>query len=480
MSVPTTLAIGRLLDQSTYGPTPALMTRVAQVGMAAFIDEQYAIPESPWPPFSAKLTDVVDAFFANALNGPDQLRQRIVGALSEIFVIARSKNNTSSSEISPWLALLSRNAFRNYRTLLREITLDASMGKYLDLANSGVAGGAPNENYPRELMELFSLGVHLLNADGSVHVDGAGTPVPTYTQTDVQNLASALAGWTYGSSKGLTSTKAGNQKYYPGPMIPVIGKHDPSPKTVLGHAIPPDQTAEQDLDSALDIIFHHPNVGPFVATRLIRALVTSNPSPGYIARVAAVFNGTSSSPRGDMQAVIRAVLLDPEARDDDPPADFGRLRAPMQHTAALCRALNLNPGPISKLDATFSAMNERILDAPTVFGHYSPLYHIPGRPLFGPEFQIYSPSEAVNRANFFYSLVSRPGSINPALQPFVQMAGNPSALVAAIDERLLFGRMLPSTRAAIVSALPSQPNTSARVLVALYLTFTSGEYLVQR
>jgi uncharacterized protein (DUF1800 family) len=475
---PQTVAVGRFLEQSTFGPTPALMAHVKQVGISAFIGEQFAAPQSPWPPFSAKLPDVVDAFFANALNGKDQLRQRLIGALTEILVIARSKNNTSSSEVIPWLQLLSRNAFGNYRTLLREITLDASMGKYLDLVNSGAAG-APNENFPRELMELFSLGVSRLDFAGAVQTDSAGIPIPTYTQADVQQLAKALTGWTYGSSKGLTSTRAGNQQYYPGPMIPYIGKHDTSPKTLLGQAIPANQAAEQDLDRSIDIIFNHPNIGPFVATRLIRALVTSNPSAAYIARVAMVFNGTATNLRGDMQATISAVLLDPEARNDNPPADFGRLRAPMQHTVAIARALNLNPGPAQKLDSVFIAMNERILDAPSVFGHYSPLYRIPETALFGPEFQIYSTSDAVNRANFFYSLVSRPGQINPVLQPFVQVAGTPSALVDAVDNALLYGRMLPGTRAAILAALAAQRDNNGRVLAALYLTFTSGEYLVQ-
>ena len=132
-------------------------------------------PQSPWPSFSAKIPDVVDAFFGNALNGQDQLRQRVIYALSEIIVVSRSKNNTNSNEIIPWLQLLSRNAFGNYRTLLREITLDASMGKYLDLVNSGEAGGAANENFPRELMQLFASGVSLLNLDGSVQVDGEGS-----------------------------------------------------------------------------------------------------------------------------------------------------------------------------------------------------------------------------------------------------------------------------------------------------------------
>ncbi len=473
---PQAMSAARFLDQSTFGPTPALIAHVKDIGMAAFIEEQFDTPQSPWPSFSAKLPNVVDAFFANALSGPDQLRQRVIGALSEILVVSRNKNDKNSNEITPWLQLLSRNAFGNYRTLLREITLDASMGKYLDLVNSGVAGGAPNENYPREVMELFSLGVLQLAPDGSVVIDSHGIPKPAFSQTDVQQLAKALTGWTYGNSKGTTSTKSQVQQYYPGPMIPVIGKHDVSAKTLLGQAIPANQTAEQDLDSAIDIIFGHPNVGPFVATRLIRALVTSNPSPGYVKNVADAFNG---NPRGDMKAVIRAILLDDEARNDGPPEKFGRLRTPMQHTVALARALNLNPGLVSKLDSTFAAMDEQILAAPSVFGHYSPLYRIPGTSLFGPEFQIYSATDAVNRANFFYSLVSRPGQINPALAPFVQVVGTPSALVALIDNTLLYGRMLPTTRAAILDALPSQRDNNGRVLAALYVAFTSGEYLVQ-
>ena len=476
---PQDVSVARFLEQSTFGPTPALMTLVKQIGMPPFIEEQFAASQSPWPSFSAKLPAVVDAFFANALSGQDQLRQRVIGALSEILVISRNKNSANSNEVIPWLQLLSRNAFGNYRTLLREITLDASMGKYLDLVNSGVAGGAPNENYPREVMELFSLGVSLLSLDGSVATDGNGIPIQAFTQTDVQQLAKALTGWTYGNSKGTTSTKSEVKNYYPGPMIPVTGKHDLSAKTLLGRTIPANQTAEQDLDSAIDIIFGHPNVGPFVATRLIRALVTSNPSPAYVTRVAQAFNGTSAGPRGDMKAVIRAVLLDLEARSDSPPANFGRLRTPMQHTVALARALNLNPGPVSKLESTFVAMDEPILAAPSVFGHYSPLYHIRGNPLFGPEFQIYTATDAVNRANFFYSLISRPGQINPALAPFLQLVGTPLALVALIDNTLLYGRMLPTTRAAILDALPPQRDNNGRVLAALYVAFTSGEYLVQ-
>ncbi len=475
---PQVAVYGRFLEQATFGPTPASLAHVRQIGIPAFLDEQFAMPQSPWPTqASATRSDVIDAYFANAMGGQDQLRQRVIGALSEIFVVAMNKN-TNANEITPWLQLLSRNAFGNYRTLLKEITLDASMGKYLDLANSGVMGGAANENYPREVMQLFSIGLSQLNSDGSTQLDGLGNPLPTYNQTDVQQLAKALTGWTYSNASGTTGS-GGNYNYYPGPMIPVAGKHDYSAKTVLGHPIPANQTIQQDLDSAIDILFTHPNVGPFVATRLIRALVTSNPSPAYIARVAQTFDGTGASPRGDMKEVIKAILLDPEARTDTPPNTFGRLRPPMQHTIALARALNINPGPASQFAYLYYDMNEGLLDAPSVFAHYSPMFRIPKSPLYGPEFQIYSASDAINRANFFFSLIYSPWPINPALLPYVSLANDPSALVAAIDQTLLYGRMLPQTRSAILSALSIQYDNNQRVLTALYLTFTSGEYLVQ-
>lgn len=262
-------------------------------------------------------------------------------------------------------------------------------------------------------------------------------------------------------------------------MIPVPGKHNAAMKTILGQQLAAGQTIQQDLDGAIDIVFNHPNVGPFMATRLIRAFVTSNPSPAYVGRVAAVFNDNGQSVRGDLQAVLRAVIMDQEARDDNPPATFGRLRTPMQHTIAMSRALGLNINGASGFAYLFYNMNEGMLDAPSVFGHYSPTFRIPKSNLFGPEFQIYSASDAVNRANFFYGMLFNPWPINPSLQPFANLAGNSNALINAVDNALLFGRMSQTTRNAIANALPSQPDNNARALAALYLTVTSGEYLVQ-
>jgi len=481
LSDPFALSYLRFLDQATFGPTQALQTRVAQIGIPDFIDEQFGMPESPWPNVqTAQRHDVIEAFFNNALGGQDQLRQRVIFALSAILVESANKN-TNGEDLVPWLQLLSRNAFGNYRTLLRELTIDASMGKFLDLVNSGVAGGGANENYPREVMQLFSIGLYELNSDGSVKVNPENTPAPSYTQIDVQQLAKALTGWTYGNPTG-TPPSYGRFSYYPGPMLPLAAYHNKSAKTILGKTLPANQSVEKDLDDSIDAIFEHPNVGPFLATRLIRALVTSNPSPAYVARVAAAFddNGAVPAVRGDMKAVVRTILLDPEARNDDPPSNFGRLRTPMQHTIAVARRLALPLGSPANFAYLFYDMHEGLLDAPSVFGHYSPGYRIPKTGLFGPEFQIYSASDAVNRANWLYSRMFNPWPINPALQPFVALAGNATLLANAVDQALLFGRMSPTTRDTLINAMGAMPDVNARTLTALYLTVTSGEALVQR
>lgn len=476
---PQAITHGRFLDQTTFGVTPQALAHLAEVGIDAYLDEQFAMPESPLPSTAtATRADVVDAFFGNAFRGQDQLRQRVILALSEIIVVALNKN-TNANEILPWLQLLSRHAFGNYRTLLAELTTNPSMGKYLDHVNSGAMGGAANENYPREVMQLFSIGLVQLNPDGSPQLDANGRTIPTYDQTDVRELSKALSGWTYGNASGVPPLNP-RYSYDPNPLLPLNSRHTQTSKTFLGQTLPANQGILQDLEDTIDILFEHPNVGPFLATRLIRALVTSNPSPAYIARVSAAFADDGNGVRGDMQAMLRAILLDPEARDDAPPSHFGRLRTPMQHTLALCRALGLDPGKASSFAYLFYGMSEGLLDPASVFGHYSPSNRIPKTNLFGPEFQIFSMSDAINRANFFYHLMYQPWPIDPVLQPFVVAAADPVRLVDAVDQALLFGRMSATTRQSILDALPAMPDNNARALSALYLTALSGEHLVQR
>ncbi|HEX8735713.1 MAG TPA: DUF1800 domain-containing protein [Pyrinomonadaceae bacterium] len=475
-----TVSVGRFLKQTTFGPTPQLMTHVQQVGFNAFLDEQFAAPESIYPnPLTATRAQMVDRFWINAFKGNDQLRQRVVYALSQIWVVSLNKNN-EPEQVIPWLNILSRNAFGNYRTLMREVTLDSTMGHYLDLVNSNKpnGGNGANENYARELMQLFTIGLYKLNQDGSLQLDGNNQPIPAYTQTDVRQLALALTGWTYPTTPGQTPSQGNNGSYYIGQMEPRQINHDTTAKTILGQSLPANQMIQDDLEDALDIIFQHPNVAPFVSTRLIRALVTSNPSPAYIARISAVFNDNGQGVRGDLKAVVRAILLDPEARNDNPAPEFGRLRSPFQHTIAFLRAMQVNINEPLSFAYLYTGMGESILNAPTVFGHYSPLYKMPGNnQLFAPEFQIYTPTEAINRANFIYWMMNE-GPVD--LTPFTSVASNSTQLIDAVNTRLLEGRMTPEMRASITTALQSSTDNRSRALTVLYLVATSGDFIIQR
>jgi Protein of unknown function (DUF1800) len=478
-----TLAAARLLEQTTFGPTTALINYVKQVGPQAWIEEQLNTPESVWPNgINSTHNELQSELFKHYSAGQDQLRQRVLHTLTEILVISRNKNNYPNM-LYPWLQILSRNSFGNYKTLLKELTLDATMGNYLDMVNStkpGVSGGA-NENYPREVMQLFSIGLYELNLDGSLKLDAQGKPIPTYTQSDVRQIALALTGWTFNNTSPPVTL---NSNYYPGQMYPLPSYHDFSSKTFLGQTLPANQTMQKDVDDVINVIFNHPNVAPFVAVRMIRGLVESNPSPAYIARVAAVFNDNGLGVRGDMKAVIRAVLLDPEARNDQPGNDFGKLRTPMLHTIAVFRVLGATIPDFYYISYDYDLMNEALLNSPSVFGHYSPLYRVPRQspPLFGPEFQIFGPGELMLRGNFLWNYMNyyQTGIWN--LQWLFDLGTNHTACINAVDNLLLYGRMSPGLRQSLQTALAAQASVGAdaktRALTVLYLTAMSSEYIV--
>jgi uncharacterized protein (DUF1800 family) len=255
---PTAITIGRFLNQASFGPTPELTAHVKQVGMSAWIDEQFNTPESTFPNgTTTTMNEMMDQYYLHFMTGQDQLRQRVIHALTEVIVVSRTKNYYPDMLI-PWLQILSRNAFGNYKDLLKEITLDASMGNFLDMVNStkpGVYGGA-NENYARELMQLFSIGLYELNPDGTQKLDANNKPIPTYNQTDVRQLALALTGWTF-NRVGNPPTYP-NSNYSPGSMVAIGNYHDTSSKTFLGHTIPAGQTNQKDIDDVIEIISNHP------------------------------------------------------------------------------------------------------------------------------------------------------------------------------------------------------------------------------
>ncbi|BDC48048.1 hypothetical protein F183_A03640 [Bryobacterales bacterium F-183] len=469
---PAYTAAARLLDQAAFGPTPAMIAELQQKGVNTWLDEQFAMAETAIP-----IPDSNGTVSAQTLNrlatAPDQLRQRVAWALGQFLVISANKN-PYPNEYVPHLQTLSRNAFGNYRTLLREITLSPQMGKYLDLANSTKAG--PNENYPRELLQLFSIGTVLLNPDGTP------TGTPAYTQADVVQFARALTGWTYPTAAG-SQPGATNWENFSAPaMEPRQGNHDTSAKTLLnGTVLPAGQTVEQDLDGVIDNVFQHPNVGPFVALRLIRNMVKSNPTPGYVQRVAAVFANNGAGIRGDLKAVVRAILTDAEARNDQAGPNDGRLKDPIYFYVSFVRTLGGTIRSNTQMAWVFTNMGQPVSAPQSVFGYYSPLYRLPGNPaLFGPEFQIYTPTESVLLGNEMHQVIHNASS-DPSidLTPFTAAAGNVDSLLDVVNQRMFYGRMTAELRAVLRKAvLPSYDNQQ-RVRTALYLAALSGYYGVQ-
>ncbi len=506
LSAPFPLAIGakkplvtyaaafRFLEQASWGPTPADVLALQEVGFANWLSQQQSLTPSAIspPPINSFNIYAQARFMYQAMNGQDQLRQRVAFALAQVFVISGLKIQVDG--MVPYLNLLSQNAFANYKDLMKAVTLSPAMGLYLDMVNndkpSPALGTLPNENYGREFLQLFTVGTVMLNPDGSPQLDGGGKPIPTYDQTQIKQMARVLTGWTYPTIPG-HSPAAHNPPYFSGPMIAVESLHDTDVKTVFGQTLPSGQTAEQDLDQMIGIVFNHQNVGPFVALRLIQHLVTSNPSPAYVQRISAVFANNGSGVRGDLAAVVDAILLDPEARQGDVAANAsaggGHLREPVLFTTAMLRALGATVGPQNILAEYINGygLGQELLFPPSVFNYYSPFSRIPGGAAAGPEFQLLTPSTAVLRANWVIgTLVDQNNSIGPDvvinLAPFFELAVNDTALIRAIDMALFGGQMPPEVRDTLKTAIDATLDPSLRTFDAVFVALSSAEYQVER
>lgn len=512
----------RFLEQATWGPSEAAIQELQQKGFGQFLDEQFAAPPSSLGAYS--YTDPVSGlgcpfymanqpvclrdnysafplqikFFNNALHGRDQLRQRLAFALSQIFVVSSERVNQSYA-LAAYQKLLAQHAFGNFREILSAVTLSPAMGRYLDMVNNlrpdPLQGVAPNENYARELLQLFSIGVYLLNQDGTLRKNNAGRPVPAYDQDTVEGFSHAFTGWTYPERPVGDSREALNPPYYTGRMIAVERNHDAGAKKLLdGVVLPAGQTAKADLDDAIANIFNHANVGPFIGKQLIQHLVTSNPSPAYVSRVAGVFNNNGEGVRGDMKAVIKAILLDPEARSDaitDP--QYGKLREPAKFIAGLLRALGGKSDGVF-LRAQSAAMAQDIYSAPSVFSFYPPDYPLQDTSLVSPVSAIHTASTAIERANFVYTLLYANNGIAPDttvvgatgtsidLSPFTALATDPEKLVDKLDLVMMHKSMSSGMRHIILRAINTVPanNPAERARIAIYLVATSPQYQVER
>jgi uncharacterized protein (DUF1800 family) len=477
----------RFLEQTTFGPTPALVAQVQQSGLQAFLTNQFSMPATPYADpatTETSLGPLQQRFFVQALTAQDQLRQRVAFALGQIFVIAGDKIFDPTA-FTNYLRLLENDAFTNYRQIMKDVTLSPAMGYYLDMVNNDkpTTGQHANENYARELMQLFTIGTALLNEDGSLQLDSSNNPIPTYTQAQVQEFALAFTGWTYPTT------------YWTGPMVATDSKHDTTSKQLLqytnaasGGLLPGGQSAAQDLDGAIDNIFNHPNLPPFISRELIQHLVTSNPSPAYIQRVAEVFKNNGASVRGDMKAMITAILLDPEARrgDDSTTANAGdgHLQEPILYITGLLRAF----GAVSdgaNLSGQGAGMGQNALFPSSVFNFFSPNFVIPGTSLYGPEFQILTTATSLNRANFVNTFVfgSLGSTTTVNFDSYASQASNPSALLDSLNTLMLHGTMSADMKTSILTAMQAVPAGTNQALqqaqAAIYLIGTSSQYQVQ-
>jgi len=486
----------RFLDQATWGPTPAAIRHLQSIGIHRWLRAQFQMPPSDLPDqpllnasgkTNTDFTPLQRAFFENAVNGPDQLRQRVAFALSEIWVVSAATVRPAYA-YAPYYRLFIQNAFGNYRDLMKAMTLSPAMGTYLNMANNNkgnaAKGTSANENYARELMQLFTVGLDQLNPDGRRLLDGNGNPIPTYDQAVVTNTARALTGWTYPTAPGATQ-KANNPAYYIGQMIPVETNHDMTSKVIIGGTtLPQNQTAEQDLDAVLDALMAQPTMAPFISRQLIQHLVTSNPSPAYVHRVAGVFRNNGAGVSGDMQAVITAILMDPEARVGDDPslpgyAGFGHLREPVMFLTDMLRAFNAQLTPTSVIYNFANALGQNLFFPPTVFSYFSPLYTLEdGTP--APEFQLYSTQTVATRANIVNTAIYGTLDKNTKLDysEFLPYANNVAMLVDHIGYVFTHHSMSPTLQQAATNAANAATTPLAKVQAALYVVLTSGEYQV--
>jgi uncharacterized protein (DUF1800 family) len=375
--------------------------------------------------------------------------------------------------------------------VMKDVTLTAAMGHFLDMVNNDKPGTGQhaNENYARECMQLFTLGLNQLHADGSSVLDGSGNPIPTYTQDDVMALGRSYTGWTYPVEPGQTMQKH-NPDYFGGPMVAYESNHDSGAKIFLGSSVAAGQSAEQELAGVLTIIFNHPNLPPFVATQLIEKLVTSNPSPAYVGRVAAAFSsGTfesyGSGKRGDLQATVAAILLDPEARRGDSSSTVnsgdGKLREPVVMMGSVARAFS---GTTDGTGFAYqgSNMSQDLFNSPSVFNFFPPANLIGGTNINGPEFAIYNTNTSTARLNFInqmvYSQISSSTKLNFSA---VINAGTPDQMADLLNGQLLHGTMSSSMKQDVVAAANtvSSKDTKDQARAEIYLVLGSSQYQVQ-
>ena len=510
-AMPTAIQASRFLAQASMGATREQLARVQSMGYAAWLDEQFAMA-----PTGTRWDWLVGAGFngidyknseggADAmawrkmLSSPDTLRQRVTFALSEIIVAAVAGfvgSGWKSFSAAAYMDVLEANAFGNYRTLLQQISLGAPMGEFLTYRNNvkfnAATGAMPDENYAREVMQLFTIGLVQLNPDGSQKLSG-GAPQETYTLDDISGLARVFTGWNYDLAGGDTNTPHFKKR----PMTLTASRHESGAKAFLDTTIAAGTEGAASMTQALDAIFAHANVAPFIGRQLIQRLVCSNPSPAYIARVSAVFNNDGSGVKGNLKAVVRAILLDDEARGAAGLADpaFGKLREPVLRFAAWARAFNASSPSGAWAIGNTSDPGTRLGQSPvrsgSVFNFFRPGYVPPNSPIgsagmVAPELQITNESTVVGYVNYMQTAVSKGvGDVKADYSTLMPMADTAHTLLDELNLLLAAGQLSAATLATIKGGLDTMPSgTDAarlnRIYAALTLVLAAPEFLVQK
>ena len=502
----------RFLAQAGLEITRAQIVKVQNLGYSAWLDEQMAMPPSMsrWDWLVSKgmndisLRNSQAGFDACAwrklINSPDTLRQRVSLALSEILVISINGlvngGGWKAFAAAHYLDLLEANCFGNYRDLLEKVSTSTAMSLYLTFRGNTkfnpTTGALPDENYARELMQLFSIGLLQLHQDGSVVLQN-GIPSETYTLDDITGLARVFTGWDF----DLSSSNLSTPDYHRRPLKQIPAKHESGASSFLGQTIPAGLSGEAALSMSLDIIFAHPNVAPFISRQLIQRLVTSNPSPAYVARVSSVFNANSAGIKGDLKAVIKAILLDEEART---PAnlsktDFGKVREPMIRFLNWARSFNANSASdtwrIGDTSDAGTKLGQSPLRSPSVFNFFRPGYVPPNSAiananLVAPEMQIVSESSVVGYINFMQNAVSgarNVGDLRADYSALISLADKPQALVAELNLLLAANQIDSNNTNSIVNAIASMPiknerERNQRIYAALTLVLAAPEFIV--
>ena len=505
----TAAEASRFLAQASFGANRAEVDRIRAMGLDAWLDEQLALPPGQGHVDWLRAQGYESSTFVNArapidysiwrkfLSSPDQLRQRMVFALSQIMVIAVEgiSGRWPAFGAGYYLDLLETHAFGNFRNLLEAVTLSPAMGNYLSMRGSrkaDTAGRQPDENYAREVMQLFTIGLVELNADGTARTNG-GLTIDSYGQPDVSGLARVFTGWDY--STNLTDTAVSVVT----PLVNTASRHETGSKVFLGTTIAANTSATESLRLALDALANHANVGPFIARQLIQRFVCSNPSPAYVGRVAAVFANNGSSVRGDLKAVLRALLLDTEARDTAAAraaAGAGKLREPVLRFTQWARAAIVGSASgqwrLGNLADPATRLGQSPLHSPSVFNFYRPGYVPPNTAIataaeVAPEFQITTESSVAGYLNFMQSAIATTSGVSgsdlkPDYSAWLALAGDATALADEANLVIAAGQLSADRVALVRGAVAAMPASTAseqqrRVQAALLLTLAAPDYL---